>query len=317
MDAVTEWIGEQQTDFNQRLLKDGVLLFRGFPVQSAQDFYRILALFAAKDESLLNYVGGASPREEVEEKVYTSTEAPPFVTILQHPEMCYLSDYPTKLGFYCHIPSETGGQTPLTDARQLYREMPNDLVDEITKKQVVYRRILQRRGRRQRLLSKLHRAFGVATWNYVYKTDDKALVAQQCADMNQKIVWNSDESLTTESKVPAVLTHPVTGDKVWFNTLHNFIHERNMFGNIAGPVVRFLRRITGEKFEIYFGDGTEIPVQTKQRVKEIIDARTWSFDWQKGDVLIIDNLLYWHGRSPFKGDRKILAGLIGKVEQNQ
>ncbi len=32
--------------------------------------------------------------------------------------------------------------------------------------------------------------------------------------------------------------------------------------------------------------------------------------WEKGDLLLIDNLRLGHGRLPFKGDRKILAALI-------
>jgi alpha-ketoglutarate-dependent taurine dioxygenase len=96
--------------------------------------------------------------------------------------------------------------------------------------------------------------------------------------------------------------------------MHNFIHEREMFGKFLGPIIHQFRRLTGEKFEIYFGDGSDIPMSTKENVLKVIDSHTWTFEWQRRDVLIIDNLLYWHGRNSFKGKRKILAGLIGKAE---
>jgi alpha-ketoglutarate-dependent taurine dioxygenase len=35
-----------------------------------------------------------------------------------------------------------------------------------------------------------------------------------------------------------------------------------------------------------------------------------TFRWEKGDLLLVDNLRFGHGRLPFRGERKILAALI-------
>jgi hypothetical protein len=34
-----------------------------------------------------------------------------------------------------------------------------------------------------------------------------------------------------------------------------------------------------------------------------------SFPWQRGDILMLDNILAAHGRAPYEGPRKILVGM--------
>jgi hypothetical protein len=33
------------------------------------------------------------------------------------------------------------------------------------------------------------------------------------------------------------------------------------------------------------------------------------FPWQKNDVLLLDNMLFSHGREPYTGARKVLVGM--------
>jgi alpha-ketoglutarate-dependent taurine dioxygenase len=169
-------------------------------------------------------------------------------------------------------------------------------------------------------LSPLRNFFGntlpsikISTWNYAFETDNKTDIEAACKRFGLSYTWNSDRSLTTEAKVNAIQKHPKTAEKIWFNTLHFFIHEKYMFGNYIGPIIRLFRKLTGEKFEVFFGDGKAISPSIKKQVLEIIDKNTWTFQWQKGDILLLDNYLCMHGRNPFSGHRKIYAGLIGKT----
>ncbi len=310
--ATHRWIKENRSFLEERLLLDGALLFRGFPVQNQNDFYSFLELFIEPDEELLDYTAGASPREKVGKKIYTSTSAPAFVKILLHPEMCYVKNFPSKVGFYCKQSPEQGGETPLADARQILKEIPDNIVKIFEDKGIIY-------YRKMLYLSSLRNFFGealssikVSTWNYAYKTDNKKDIEAACRKSGLSYTWNSDQSLTTEAKVSAIQKHPKTAEKTWFNTIHFFIHEKYMFGNYLGPIIRLFRKLTGEKFEVFFGDGSVIPPLIKKQVLDIIDKNTWTFQWQKGDVLLIDNYLCMHGRNPFSGSRKIYVGLIGK-----
>jgi alpha-ketoglutarate-dependent taurine dioxygenase len=38
------------------------------------------------------------------------------------------------------------------------------------------------------------------------------------------------------------------------------------------------------------------------------------FAWQKGDLLMVDNMLVAHGRAPFTGPRRILVAMAEKIE---
>jgi hypothetical protein len=40
------------------------------------------------------------------------------------------------------------------------------------------------------------------------------------------------------------------------------------------------------------------------------------FDWQRGDVLLIDNKLVSHGRQPYSPPRKIFAALLADASRN-
>lgn len=99
LEATRSWVKENRASLEECLLHDGALLFRGFPVQNQNDFYSFLDLFIEPHEELMDYIAGITPREKIDKKIYTSTSAPAFVKILLHPEMCYVKNFPSKIGF--------------------------------------------------------------------------------------------------------------------------------------------------------------------------------------------------------------------------
>jgi hypothetical protein len=59
----------------------------------------------------------------------------------------------------------------------------------------------------------------------------------------------------------------------------------------------------------YFGDGSAIPDESMRRILDVYRELEVSVPWQKGDVILIDNILAAHGRNPFVGERKILVAM--------
>lgn len=62
----------------------GVVLLRGFPVEDASGFNRVVEAFGYDE---LPYVGGAAPRSNVVGRVFTANESPPDQKIPFHHEM--------------------------------------------------------------------------------------------------------------------------------------------------------------------------------------------------------------------------------------
>ncbi|GAA0431820.1 hypothetical protein GCM10009094_40470 [Massilia aurea] len=52
-----------------------------------------------------------------------------------------------------------------------------------------------------------------------------------------------------------------------------------------------------------FGDGTSISDEFMAQIRSVLLSNSLLFDWEQGDVLLIDNLLAMHGREPFEGTR--------------
>ena len=62
----------------------------------------------------------------------------------------------------------------------------------------------------------------------------------------------------------------------------------------------------------YYGDGTPIDVEALNIIREVYKKTKVSFDWEENDLLLLDNMLYTHGREPYEGTRKVLVGLAGE-----
>jgi TfdA family taurine catabolism dioxygenase TauD len=60
---------------------------------------------------------------------------------------------------------------------------------------------------------------------------------------------------------------------------------------------------------LFFGDGSPIPDEHMRAVLDVYRRLEVVFPWQKGDVVLVDNVLVAHGRNPFAGRRKILVAM--------
>jgi len=249
----------------------------------------------ALDARPFNYVGGNTPRTNIAPDVFTSTEFPPSEFIALHNEMSYLPDWPRRLFFYSLIPATAGGQTTLASSGDILRALPPEIVDRFRRKKVNYVRHFHSGLR----LGK--------TWEATYQTSDRAEVERMIEGLGSTCTWLPGDVLRVTTQCEAVITHPETGEQVWFNQAEQWHPSalppdmRALFEELVGPG-RF-------PHDCEFGDGEPLDEDELAIIRRVLHGSKLLFDWQSRDLLMLDNVLMMHGREPFTGERKTLAYL--------
>ncbi|HMQ59243.1 MAG TPA: TauD/TfdA family dioxygenase [Flavilitoribacter sp.] len=287
------WLSENAALIKRELDASGAVLFRGFANTSIEEFNQVVR---AWNPELMDYDFGSTPRTNLQAGIYTSTEYPADQEIVMHNEMAYTGKYPAYLWFYCHQPAESGGQTPLADSREMYKMLGQEITQLFESRKIVYCRNYKP---------------GIdVPWTSVFRTTDKQAVEAFCADHNIDFEWVNDEHLRTREACPGVITHPETREKVWFNQAHLF-HISNLSEELAGQLAMIPEADLPRN--VYWDNGEPMDTAILDKIRSTFRQAKVKFDWQAGDMLLVDNLLASHGREPYSGSRKILVAMQGAL----
>lgn len=280
----------QRDALERRLLETGAILFRGFDVANVEQFEPLIAELSP---GALEYMFRASPRTRVAGNIYTSTDYPADQPIFPHNEHSYSPRFPLRLFFYCEQPAADGGETPIGSTRDVLRKIPAGIVAEFAERGVSY-------------IRNYGDGFGLP-WQTVFQTRDRAQVEAYCASVEIEIEWKSGDRLRTRQVGPALIRHPRTQERVWFNHA-TFFHVSTLPSAIGGPLQQSFsaRDLPTNTF---YGDGGEIEPEVLTALRDAYLSSLVKFRWQRGDVLFIDNLLCVHGREPYRAPRRILTGM--------
>lgn len=273
-----------------RLTIHGALLFRGFEVASVEDFERV---GSAISPNALEYTYRSTPRSSLAKGVFTTTEYPPDQEISLHCENAYQRAWPLKVAFCCLIAPETGGATQIADVRKVTASLSPDLLERFERLGVRYVRH--------------YRPYVDIPWETVFQTSDRGELAAFCARNGIEHEWLDGNTLRTSQTNQGLATHPKTGERVFFNQAHLF-----HISNLQPEVARSLRAMYGDRLprNTFYGDGSDIPEEDLQAIRDAFKAAEMSFPWHAGDVMLLDNMQMAHGRKPFTGQRKVVATLL-------
>ncbi|MBE0377182.1 TauD/TfdA family dioxygenase [Pseudoalteromonas prydzensis] len=288
--TLTQWIEQHRTDIVSKLEREGAVLLRGLNIISSMQFgMRTQELFGSE---LVSYSNRSTPRKELKGNVYTSTEYPPEESIPLHNENAYSHTWPMKLAFLCLIAPSVGGQTPIADSRSVYRSIPAHIREKFEQKGVLYQRNYGKVG---------------LPWQEVFQVETQAEVDECCRNAGIHFEWQEDGTLKTLQRCPAVQIHPVTGEKVWFNQAHLFHVSNHTAENRKALLETF--SLDALPRHSFYGDGEPIEEEYLDVIRQVFLSEKIMFSWQRGDLLLIDNMLYCHGREPFEGNRRILVSM--------
>jgi alpha-ketoglutarate-dependent taurine dioxygenase len=312
-----DWIADNHEWVRAELRRWGAILLRGFAVNDAPAFERVAR---AIDPDLKNEYLGTSPRNALTSHVFTASELPPFYPIPQHCEMSFTKHPPRRLFFACLVEPAPGcGETPLCDFRRVLADLDPRLVARFETGGIRIVRNYAGASSTSRF-----NPFQLKRWDEMFLTTDKKAVEARCREEGFEPVWTNGDGLRLISTQPVTRVHPETHERVWHNHVTTF-HPTQAAGEyrrihalrptlkhwallqVARVLEIFERRRPSEELAMHctYLDGSPMPDEDIEAVREAIWKHLVISPWKKGDVVAIDNFAVSHGRLPYAGPRSI------------
>jgi alpha-ketoglutarate-dependent taurine dioxygenase len=279
------WIKLNSTELEAKLRESGAILFRGFPVDSAETFDEFSHSFGYPNftykESLSNAV-----RLNYTERVFTANEAPKDVEIFLHHEMAQTPISPSKLFFFCKSAAEEGGQTPLCRSDMLFEDLAKQmpaLAADFVSKGLKYTTQMPEEDDPNSGQGR--------SWKSTLSVKNRAQAEQKLAELGYSWKWLADASLRAITPILPAVIDMGNQKKVFYNQLiAAFMGWKGVREDPSSAIT--------------FGDGTDIPIEGLQLAVELSEKYTFNLPWKDGDVALVDNYMTMHGRRPFSGERK-------------
>lgn len=281
----SDWIKSNLPELESKLRESGAILFRGFPVDSAETFDEFSNSFDYPNftykESLSNAV-----RINFTERVFTANEAPKDVEIFLHHEMAQTPISPSKLFFFCKAAADEGGATPLCRSDMLFadlaKQMP-ELANDFVTKGLKYTTHMPAQDNPNSGQGR--------SWKSTLSVQTNAQAEQKLADLGYSWQWLADGSLRATTPVLPAVIDLGNQKKVFYNQLiAAFMGWNGVRENPSSAIT--------------FGDGSAIPIEGLELIVQLSEKYTFDLQWQDGDVALVDNYMAMHGRRPYSGERK-------------
>ncbi|MCO1657716.1 TauD/TfdA family dioxygenase [Pseudonocardia humida] len=288
------WAAAHRDALRAAVLEYGAVLVRGLGLR---DSAQVAAVFARLTHHLMGEAEAFAPRQSHPGGVHSSTKWPANQQMCMHNELSYTLEFPGMMLFACLTAPETGGATGVADSSAVLDALPRDLVARF-----------EREGW---LLTRCYNDEIGGSFAEAFGTEDRTQVERYCRANGIAFQWQPDGALRTWQRRSAVVRHPVTGRRSWFNQIA-FLNEwtldpdvREYLVDVYGP--------DGLPFTTRFGGGEPIGEDVVALLNGVYQEHTAREPWQSGDLLMVDNLRTAHSREAYTGPREVLVGLADPV----
>ncbi|MFI2642296.1 TauD/TfdA family dioxygenase [Streptomyces sp. NPDC018610] len=289
---VTGWAAEYREALRAQVTEHGALLVRGLRLREPD---QVRAVFTALAGELMAEREAFAPRTSYGGGLYSSTAWPDNQPMCMHHELSYAQRVPTLMLFACLTAPDQGGATAVSDAEEVLRALPAELTERFEREGW-----LLTRSYNDEIGASLAESFG---------SEDRETVENYCRAHAIDFEWQPDGALRTRQRRSAVVRHPVTGRRCWFNQVA-FLNE----WTLAPEVREYLVDEYGEDglpFNTRHGDGTPIDADVVRTLNAVYEDHTRRAPWQDGDLMLVDNIRTAHSREAFTGEREVLVSMAG------
>lgn len=289
----SHWAAEHRNALRAAVVEHGSLLVRGLGLYDATEVGAVVRQLG----SPMTEREAFAARRRYADGLYSSSKWPPNQPMCMHHELSYTLEFPSLMLFACLAAPAEDGATPVADAAAVLQALPDELVERFG--QLGW---LLTRNYSDEIGTSIAESFG---------SDDRHAVEHYCQANAIRFEWQPDGTLRTWQRRSAIVHHPRTGARCWFNQIA-FLNEWTM-----DPEVReYLLDVYGEDglpFNTRFGNGDPIGPEIVQSINEVYAANTRRDAWQPGDLMLVDNIRSAHGRERFDGPREVLVAMADAV----
>lgn len=280
---LAKWVGDNLDRVKARMIEQGAVLLRGF---AAMDDDLAEVVLAQIDAELLDDAFWSTPRTGVSKKTFTATEFASNRSIALHSEMSYMPAWPRLIAFHALEVASEGGETTVCNLDVASAAM-GEVAAKFAEKGVIYQR-------------SYHKGIDIP-WQKAFRSEDRDEVERIAALAGMRAKWLDNGVLQTEHLAQGAV-RAESGAPLWFNQAHVF-HPSTL-----GAARAQLEQLLGaDKLprNALFGDRSVINAAEVAQVHHSFDTATAAMGWRAGDILLLDNMRFAHGRAPFKGQRKL------------
>jgi alpha-ketoglutarate-dependent taurine dioxygenase len=288
------WAAEHREALRGVVAEHGSVLVRGLGLRDAAEVGAVSRRLAT---SLMTEREAFASRRTYDDGVYSATKWPPNQPMCMHHELSYTLEFPGLLLFACLSAPSAGGATAVADSPTVLDALPTELVARF-----------EREGW---LLTRNYNDEIGASFAEAFGTEDRGAVERYCRANGIELEWQPDGGLRTRQRRSAVVRHPVTGQRCWFNQIP-FLNE----WTIASEIREYLVDVYGAEglpFNTSFGNGDPIGEDVVELLNQVYEANTAREPWQAGDLLLVDNVRTAHAREAFEGPREVLVAMADAV----
>ncbi|MDF0552717.1 TauD/TfdA family dioxygenase [Kamptonema sp. UHCC 0994] len=174
---------------------------------------------------------------------------------------------PDAVWFCCDVPAADGGETLFWDGVQVWSELSEELQQLFVNKK-----------------NKFIHNIPVANWKHFLGENATIVDVEKALNNFEGIQYtiNDDQSVTLAYVCSAVVKTKYGNDDSFANGIINEHRTR----------------------KVIFEDDSPIPDAAIDEIKEVMDRLTIGISWQSGDLVMIDNSRFLHGRQAFTDSRR-------------
>jgi alpha-ketoglutarate-dependent taurine dioxygenase len=288
------WAAEHREALRAVVIEHGSVLVRGLGLREAAE---VGAVFRRLATGLMTEREAFASRRTYSAGVYSSSTWPQNQLMCMHHELSYTLAFPGLMLFACLRAPTHGGATTVADSPTVLDALPAELIERF-----------EREGW---LLTRSYNDEIGASFAEAFGTEDRRAIESYCRANAIEFEWQPDGGLRTRQRRSAVVRHPVTGQRCWFNQIA-FLNE----WTLAPEVREYLVDVYGADglpFNTRFGNGDPIGEDVVQLLNQVYGANTVREPWQAGDLMLVDNVRTAHSREPFEGPREVLVAMADAV----